>query len=516
MTQMSHLDKRTAYVVIVIFLLLSMLYADARRLEDRFPSAGAVEHRLVTPSFLRSYEAFMSNFGDVGDGGGSYHGVSHAMLSRGPARLRFRAVADWFFATPGSLLLVGSWLLTILLLAASLLTLAAVSRNARRLRAELKLATYALSSISDGFVLIDARGKIRAVNPAFSALLGYDHGQLVGHSIEPLFRPGEGSGVLTRLRREGSVRNWEVTGRGKHGDDIVLTLNGSALQGKDGNLLGILALPRVAQRIIVSKEPAIQTFTSISLKSCRCFSLSKEDASQDNSGGGPPEKNKDAFAYDLNRLRFAIADGVTESQFAGEWAQILVKYAIEASLLPWDPGGWVARASEQWDKSVDWAGLRDDWAYDYVRQQGAASTLLGLSIEFLADSSGRSFPRWRAFAVGDSCVFQVRSDRLIRSFPISRSDDFTNTPWFLASTPEKNLRTAMAQWAEGDCAPGDLFLLMTDALAQWFLASWEHGAIPWAELVKLEGEDAFGKFVLPLRQEGRLRNDDTTLVIVSS
>ena len=73
----------------------------------------------------------------------------------------------------------------------------------------------------------------------------------------------------------------------------------------------------------------------------------------------------------------------------------------------------------------------------------------------------------------------------------------------------------MAQWAEGDCAPGDLFLLMTDALAQWFLASWEHGAIPWAELVKLEGEDAFGKFVLPLRQEGRLRNDDTTLVIVS-
>jgi hypothetical protein len=141
--------------------------------------------------------------------------------------------------------------------------------------------------------------------------------------------------------------------------------------------------------------------------------------------------------------------------------------------------------------------------------------LLSLSIESLADSSGQSFPRWRAFAVGDSCIFQVRRDQLIRSFPISRSDDFTNTPWFLASTSEKNLQTAMAQWAEGDCAPGDLFLLMTDALAQWFLASWEHGARPWAELVNLESEDAFGKFVLSLRRDGRLRNDDTTLLVVS-
>jgi PAS domain S-box-containing protein len=369
--------------------------------------------------------------------------------------------------------------------------------------------------MSDGFVMIDARGKIRAVNPAFSALLGYDQGQLVGHPMESLFKQGEGANVLARLRRDGSVRNWEVTGRGKQGSDVALTLNASALQDHRGKLLGVLALPRVSRHVTRSEEPAGQAAGAPSLKNCKYFSLSKEGDDQENTGDGPPEKNKDAVAYDLNRLRFAVADGVTESQFAGEWAQILVKYAIDAPFSSGDPQEWVTRASEQWDSSVDWASLQDDWAYAYMRQQGAASTLLGLRIESLTDASGRSFPRWRAFAIGDSCVFQVRGDQLIRSFPISRSGDFTNTPWVLASTPEKNLQTAMAQWAEGDCAPGDLFLLMTDALAQWFLASRESGGAPWAALVTLEDDDSFGKFVLSLRQERRLRTDDTTLVIVS-
>ena len=67
---------------------------------------------------------------------------------------------------------------------------------------------------------------------------------------------------------------------------------------------------------------------------------------------------------------------------------------------------------------------------------------------------------------------------------------------------------------EGSRDPEDIFLLATDALAHWFLIEHEAGRKPWHTLLKLKDESEFVDFIGSIRKEGKLKNDDTTLLII--
>jgi hypothetical protein len=60
----------------------------------------------------------------------------------------------------------------------------------------------------------------------------------------------------------------------------------------------------------------------------------------------------------------------------------------------------------------------------------------------------------------------------------------------------------------------DLFFLMTDALACWFLKEREQGNKPWHILRDLDtqGQASFKQFVSDLRTQQQMKNDDVTLV----
>ena len=117
--------------------------------------------------------------------------------------------------------------------------------------------------------------------------------------------------------------------------------------------------------------------------------------------------------------------------------------------------------------------------------------------------------------MGDSCLFQVRDETLIAAFPLDRAEQFSNQQVLLSSKPVSNQRMEeYIQFHKGNCQTGDLFLLATDALAQWILTQNEAGARPWAALCKLKTEEAFAAFMEALRQEGSLRNDDVTSLII--
>jgi hypothetical protein len=120
--------------------------------------------------------------------------------------------------------------------------------------------------------------------------------------------------------------------------------------------------------------------------------------------------------------------------------------------------------------------------------------------------------RWRAWAVGDSCVFHVRRNRLLQAFPRIHSGEFDNAPRLVGSRrcPPHRER-ALGSWRAGD-----RLLLMTDALAQWFLRRVEAGRRPWRAVERLEGDADFVHWIEKLRDSGALRNDDVTLLAVGS
>jgi len=218
--------------------------------------------------------------------------------------------------------------------------------------------------------------------------------------------------------------------------------------------------------------------------------------------GHSADEYEDAFAADPQASRFAVADGASESSFAGLWARLLVEGFVHP--VP----NWLEAARRNWAARVDGQAL--PWYAEAKRDDGAFATLLGLVL-----TEGH----WHGLAVGDSCLFQVRQDRLIEAFPLRRSADFGNRPRLIGSRPPAGAGREAHAEGQGAWQSGDRLLLMTDALAHWFLRRHEAGDRPWQELAPFaagpEANAAFAEWVEGRRRSDGLRNDDVTLALIA-
>ena len=238
--------------------------------------------------------------------------------------------------------------------------------------------------------------------------------------------------------------------------------------------------------------------------------------------GNQPSENEDAFAPEGTSasagspLLAAVADGATESLFSGHWARLLAG-AFARGEVP-DAAGLLAVLPElqrQWHAHVGGKSL--PWYAEEKLREGAFATLLGVRLleQPTVDGPGT----WEALAVGDSCLFQLRRDGLLRSFPLEQSAAFGSTPFLLSTHAHQNGRVgAQVRMASGDLRDGDTLFLMTDALACWFLAEHERGQAPWTALpgsLSGEGRVAFEALIDGLRARKAIRNDDVTLLQLS-
>jgi hypothetical protein len=225
--------------------------------------------------------------------------------------------------------------------------------------------------------------------------------------------------------------------------------------------------------------------------------------------GQSSEEFEDAFASNVQLGRFAVADGATESSYAGLWARMLVEGFVNCSMP--EPGcwaSWLPALQSRWESAVGQRPLA--WYAEIKWQQGAFATFLGVLVEP---------PRWRALAVGDSCLFHIRQQKLHCAFPLNRSCDFGCSPWLIGSrgfTPEVMAMREVR--LEGEFGTGDRLWLMTDALAQWFLHEVEAGERPWQVLEHLltatDSATDFRHWIRALRGAARIRNDDVTLMAI--
>jgi hypothetical protein len=246
--------------------------------------------------------------------------------------------------------------------------------------------------------------------------------------------------------------------------------------------------------------------------------------------GNDADEYEDATGSSSEGRRFAIADGATQTSFADRWSQILaLEFIMDPPADEPQPArltNWLQPLQEAWAAGIPWDKL--PWFATEKAHTGACTTLLGL--EFVSPTNGHPdeppsfwrrwlgaprepFMRWRAEAVGDSCLFHIQGNLLVRSFPLTQPSEFTHSPVLITTNPVHNrIVGEHLKTAEGDCHPGELFLLLTDARAKWFLARHVVGEQPWQVLAAVRDEAAFRQFVIEEREAGRLENDDTTLM----
>jgi hypothetical protein len=228
--------------------------------------------------------------------------------------------------------------------------------------------------------------------------------------------------------------------------------------------------------------------------------------------GNTKAEYEDAFHLATDKCRFAVADGATETSFSGIWAKQLVRAFTNRNLSV--PLGIEELRPLQikWQQIVHRRAL--PWYAEEKASAGAYATFVGLEFSEQKSQTGTE-NTWRATAAGDSCLVQVRANEILKAFPLAESASFTNCPILLCSAPvfnENGRDLIMA--ASGSWGCDDIFLLMTDALACWFFKECEQGDRPWNILRDLdtEGHISFDELVSDLRSDGRMKNDDVTLV----
>ena len=223
--------------------------------------------------------------------------------------------------------------------------------------------------------------------------------------------------------------------------------------------------------------------------------------------GSSAEECEDAWAIDAEASRVAIADGATESAYPGIWARLLVEHFTRE---PCDWPGWIAQVQPRWLEAVQEVGASPlPWFVEQSLAQGAFATFLGVHFE---ETSAE------VVAVGDSCLFHIRDDRLERSFPLAHSSEFGNTPWLIGSrTSPDEVPRKYGTSCRIELVAGDRLWLMTDALARWFLVEAEADRRPWHTLGDLvdRPDEEWTAWIEGLRDQRELRNDDTTAVVLT-
>ena len=195
--------------------------------------------------------------------------------------------------------------------------------------------------------------------------------------------------------------------------------------------------------------------------------------------GNQPHEYEDAFwparssTREARVLRLAVADGATEASFSGLWARMLVRACGRGQIRPENLHEAISPLQTAWWAEVGRTPL--PWYAEEKLRSGAFSSLLGLILKQRRHDGQLT---WSALAVGDTCLFIVRDQALITSFPIHEAEFFDNSPQLISSVSARNHDLALCR-DRGSALQGDRFYLATDALACWFLTRHEEGAEPW-------------------------------------
>ncbi len=220
--------------------------------------------------------------------------------------------------------------------------------------------------------------------------------------------------------------------------------------------------------------------------------------------GNRAEENEDAATAAADSLRFAVADGATEGWESAPWANHLTTALIRQPPTPTTFPGWLAEVRQTWVPQVAPGPL--PWYATVKQQEGSFATVVGLEIRRSKQTPGWG---WRAIAVGDSCLFHTRGGELLAAFPITSPAGFGNRPRLVPSSTENPCPEPV--WLAGRAAPGDLFLLATDAVAAQLLqpsASKSALAVIRESLHTRDSEPLLAW----LREVQNTTNDDVTLI----
>ena len=224
-------------------------------------------------------------------------------------------------------------------------------------------------------------------------------------------------------------------------------------------------------------------------------------------------KNDDCGYFDSSKegvYLLVISDGASGSIYSGDWAQELCKGFIhEYKFFEEDFVGWKDKHATQWKDDHKLADL--PWYVENKFEQGSAASLHAVVISLEENGLCRSY------CIGDSCLFILKSEEIIKMIPKMNASDFNNYPKLVTTNKDQLI---MRMEEEFHVCDGDTLLLMTDALSKWFIQEYYDNKEErnWLRLLQIDSELEFKQFLyselLKTRADGSpaIQNDDFSLL----
>lgn len=221
---------------------------------------------------------------------------------------------------------------------------------------------------------------------------------------------------------------------------------------------------------------------------------------------------EDAIAVNREAKLFAVADGATEAFDSRRWARLLAYGWVRQQPPAIDPErfhSWVASLGRR--IHARWNRRSLPWYAEEKARGGSFAAFAGLSFEREAGAS-----RWRAVALGDTCLIQLRDGAIHTSLPLSRADDFGAHPTLVPSLDLIQTDALAALRVEsGPAETGDVFLLLSDAVAAWYLrafAGLDHAAVQLDSLLDHSDTDELMLLFDEARGTNQCSNDDIAIL----
>lgn len=219
--------------------------------------------------------------------------------------------------------------------------------------------------------------------------------------------------------------------------------------------------------------------------------------------------------YGAGSFRVAIADGLTRSYRPKEYADILTEAFTDGGKQWLTPLG-MPILSDKWEINQE-VLIRETYyenpelrKFDerLLKHSSASSTLN--AVEF-----GLNTTIFRVYSIGDSVLFDVCDGlrpELYAQYPDMRIEDFEEPPTLLSTSGTyENLDK---ETGYGFFTTDHVYLLCTAALAKFIIR--EHRRYRQSEkfqdLLDIQDNDAFMNFCLDQRIEGRLEDEDITMI----
>ncbi|SFP14655.1 hypothetical protein [Prevotella sp. tf2-5] len=230
--------------------------------------------------------------------------------------------------------------------------------------------------------------------------------------------------------------------------------------------------------------------------------------------GGNVSSIQDSIAMDVEKGRFALSDGVSDSVLPEIWADILTHaYISVEDIQQFPPEGLEQIFLSQKESYVSTLDKEQRYIQKLIEKhfQTGAATFIGIELR-------ENILSW--LVIGDSCLFIMPDGeplQCISSNPSHFDEDghlnleFNNYPCQIHSDGSLH-----GEWTKGERSfdTGSI-LMMSDAMSAWFVSQLNQGLSPLDQLNAITDNDDFESFVEEQYKQQALESDDESVIMIT-